>query len=90
MARKKTRRSNPADDYSPLAAALIAASVGISAYHGVKRNNGSIGWGLWRAAMGGIFPVVTPAIAIAQGLGTPIQQVPIQVVITAPASPPPA
>ncbi len=44
------------------------ASIGISAYHGYKRNN-STGWAIWWGLMGGIFPIVTPAIAFAQGLG---------------------
>lgn len=47
---------------------LDVASVGISAYHGYKRNN-STGWAIWWGLMGGLFPVITPAIAIAQGLG---------------------
>lgn len=46
------------------------ASVGASAYHGYRRND-SLGWGLWWAFMGGIFPVVTPAFALAQGFGEP-------------------
>jgi hypothetical protein len=45
------------------------ASVAASAYHGSKRNGGSIGWGLWWGFVGGVFPVVTPAIAAAQGFG---------------------
>jgi len=45
------------------------ASVAASAYHGAKRNGGSIGWGLWWGFVGGVFPVVTPAIAAAQGFG---------------------
>lgn len=49
--------------------ALAAASVGVSAYHGYKRHDGSIGWALGWGILGGIFPVVTPAIAFAQGLG---------------------
>lgn len=48
---------------------LSAASVGVSAYHGYKRNNGSIGWAIGWAMLGGLFPVITPAIALAQGLG---------------------
>lgn len=49
---------------------LHAASVGVSAYHGYKRNNGSIGWGIGWGILGGLFPIITPAIAVAQGLGT--------------------
>lgn len=48
---------------------LATASVGVSAYHGYKRHNDSIGWALGWGFLGGLFPVVTPAIAFAQGLG---------------------
>jgi len=51
-------------------AVASAASVAVSTYHGYKRND-SIGWALVWGACGGLFPVVTPAIAIAQGLGKP-------------------
>lgn len=44
------------------------ASTGASAYHGYKRNH-SVGWAIWWGIMGGLFPVVTPAIALAQGFG---------------------
>lgn len=47
--------------------ALALASVAASAYHGVKRNGGSIGWGAVWGAAGAAFPVITPAIAAAQG-----------------------
>lgn len=43
-----------------------AASIGLSAYHGTKRN-GSIFWGAIWGAAGGLFPIVTPAVAVAQG-----------------------
>ena len=49
---------------------LTLASAAVSAYHGAKRNQ-SIGWGLWWFVMGAVFPVVTPTIALAQGLGHP-------------------
>lgn len=49
-------------------AALILASVGASAYHGYKRNH-SVGWSVWWGFMGLLFPIVTPAVAIAQGFG---------------------
>lgn len=47
---------------------LAAASIGISAYHGYKRND-SVGWGAWWGFMGLMLPVITPAVAIAQGYG---------------------
>ena len=47
---------------------LVAASIGVSAYHGYKRNK-STGWGVWWGFMGLLFPVITPVVAIAQGYG---------------------
>lgn len=44
------------------------AGTALGAYHGYKRNN-SVGWGIWWALMGGMFPVVTVPVALAQGLG---------------------
>lgn len=44
-----------------------AASVGLSAYHGYKRNDDSLGWGLAWGALGGLFPIITPAVAFAEG-----------------------
>ena len=46
------------------------ASVALSAYHGYKRND-SVGWGVVWGLMGGLFPIITPAIALAQGFGKP-------------------
>jgi len=48
-----------------------AASMAASAYHGVKRNRGSAGWGVAWGLSGALFPVITPAIAIAQGFAKP-------------------
>ncbi len=42
------------------------ASAAAGAYHGWKRNE-SVGWAVWWGAMGALFPVITPAIAVAQG-----------------------
>jgi hypothetical protein len=44
------------------------ASVGASAYHGYKRND-SIGWAIVWGLLGGLAPVITPAVAVAQGFG---------------------
>lgn len=44
------------------------ASAGASAYHGYKRNN-SVGWAIVWGLLGGMFPVITPAVALAQGFG---------------------
>jgi hypothetical protein len=48
---------------------LTVASAAASGYHGIKRNHGSIGWGLWWFVMGGLFPIITPVIAIARSPG---------------------
>lgn len=47
---------------------LSAVSAGASAYHGYKRNN-SVGWAIVWGLLGGIFPILVPAIAIAEGFG---------------------
>lgn len=47
---------------------LALASSAAGAYHGYRRNQ-SIGWALWWSIAGGIFPVFTPALALAQGFG---------------------
>lgn len=47
---------------------LATASAVVSGYHGYKRNN-SVGWGIAWFGLGAIFPVITPTIAFAQGLG---------------------
>jgi hypothetical protein len=52
----------------PVWAVVGAASVAASAFHGYRRNR-SVGWALWWGLMGGIAPVITPAIAVAQGFG---------------------
>lgn len=48
--------------------ALSVVSGAASAYHGYRRNQ-SIGWGVWWFIMGSVFPVITPAIGLAQGFG---------------------
>jgi hypothetical protein len=49
---------------------LSTASAAISGYHGYKRND-SLGWGLAWFALGGLFPVLTPTIAFAEGYAKP-------------------
>lgn len=49
---------------------LSMASAGVSTYHGYRRHGtvgAAIGWGI----LGAIFPVITPAVALAQGFGHP-------------------
>lgn len=51
-----------------IALGVITASMAASAYHGYKRND-SIGWGLAWGALGTLIPILTPAVAVAQGFG---------------------
>ena len=54
----------------PISTALSMISSAACAYHGYKRN-GSFGWGLGWGLLGGMFPIITPTIAVAQGFGKP-------------------
>lgn len=58
---------------SPITAwgAITTASVAVSVYHGVKRNHGSIGWGLGWGLAAAVAPVVVPVVALAQGYAKP-------------------
>jgi hypothetical protein len=44
-------------------------SMAASAFHGYRRNR-SIGWAIWWGILGGVFPIFTPVVALAQGFGT--------------------
>lgn len=50
---------------------LAMGSAAASTYHGYKRNRGSVGWAVAWGLLGGIFPIITPAVAVAQGFGKP-------------------
>lgn len=52
---------------------VATASMAASAYHGYKRNN-SVGWAVVWGAMGAIFPVITPVIAVAEGYAKPARK----------------
>jgi len=47
------------------------ASSAVAGYHGYKRNGGSVGWAIGWFLLGGLFPVIVPTIAVAQGFGKP-------------------
>ena len=49
----------------------VPVSAAVSTYHGYKRNYGSLGWALGWGALGAIFPIITPAVALAQGFAKP-------------------
>lgn len=50
-------------------AASLAGTV-MGAYHGYKRND-SVGWAIVWALLGGIAPIITIPVSIAQGFGEP-------------------
>lgn len=56
--------------WKTVAGVATVASAALSSIHGYRRNK-SIGWALWWFTMGTVFPVVTPAIAVAQGYARP-------------------
>jgi hypothetical protein len=49
---------------------ISTASAAVSGYHGYKRND-SLGWGIAWFVLGGLFPVLTPTIAFAEGYAKP-------------------
>ena len=51
-------------------AVLGTASMAASAFHGYRRNQ-SVPWALAWGALGLLFPIITPTVAIAQGFGRP-------------------
>lgn len=53
---------------------LWLGSGAISAYHGYKRNNDSLGWGLGWGLMGLVFPILSPTLAIAEGYAEPLRE----------------
>ena len=65
-------KSNPAID-TAIWLGRIAGTVG-GAYHGYKRNNDSIGWGIGWALLGNIFWPVTIPVSLAQGFGKPAKK----------------
>lgn len=50
---------------------LGLAGTALGAYHGYRRNRGSIGWAIGWGLLGGMFPVITVPVALAQGYGKP-------------------
>lgn len=48
---------------------LRLAGSGLGAYHGYRRHNGSVGWAIGWGVLGGLFPIITTGVALAQGYG---------------------
>lgn len=53
---------------TPFDQGLRIAGTALGAYHGWKRNE-SIGWAIGWGILGAMFPIITGAIAVAQGVG---------------------
>lgn len=64
----------PADDGSTWAVTwtfLSMAGAALAAYHGYKRNHESTGAAVGWGVLGGLFPIITVPVALAQGYGKP-------------------
>jgi hypothetical protein len=53
---------------SPVMQAAGMAGAAAGAYHGYKRNN-SVGWAVGWALLGGLVPIITVPLSLAQGFG---------------------
>jgi len=67
-AQNKLRRIKRAKKIRTVWAVLGTLSMAASTYHGYKRNN-SVGWAIGWGILGAMFPVITPAVAVAEGFG---------------------
>lgn len=70
LTRSPSRFSQLTSTEKQLWAVASVVSSAAGAFHGYRRNQ-SVGWALVWAVLGGMFPVVVPAIALAQGFGKP-------------------
>jgi hypothetical protein len=57
-----------ADSWIVARGVLSLAGLGLASYHGYKRNQ-SVGWALAWGFLGACFPIITVAVAAAQGFG---------------------
>jgi hypothetical protein len=68
---KVVKKAAEVDPWLKFAWGLVhSGGVAISVYHGTRRND-SVLWGLAWGALATVAPIVTPALAVAQGLGKP-------------------
>lgn len=58
--------------WSKFYAMLGLLGTAMGAYHGYKRHHDSIGWGIGWAFVGGLFPIITLPVSLAQGFGKPM------------------
>ena len=50
---------------------LSITGAATGAYHGYKRNNGSVGWAIGWSIFGGLLPMLSIPIELAEGFGKP-------------------
>lgn len=50
---------------------LSLVGAGLAAYHGYKRNHESVGSAVGWGVLGGLVPIITVPVALAQGFGKP-------------------
>lgn len=60
---------NPVLSVAYSLASIAGATTG--AYHGYRRNNGSVGWAIGWFIFGGILPFLSVPISLAEGFGKP-------------------
>lgn len=72
VARDRIGQADPitSNTWNNISTAITVAGTGLGAYHGYKRNN-SVGWAIAWGLLGGLFPIITIPVAIAQGFGKP-------------------
>lgn|SRR5574341_1006069 len=57
--------------WSTLWTVLGVAGTALGAYHGYKRNHGSLGWAVGWGIFGAFLPILSIPISLAQGFGKP-------------------
>lgn len=55
--------------YITVRGVLTPILIGGAAYHGYKRNDGSLAWAVGWAAITALFPTIATGVALAQGYG---------------------
>lgn len=63
----------PSPAVASIAYGVSVLSAIASGYHGYKRNQ-SVGWGVGWFVLGGMFPILVPVIAVAQGYAKPTKK----------------
>jgi hypothetical protein len=65
-----TAYNHVGDSALPAPSLLQYVAIGAAAYHGYKRNR-SVGWAIGWGLVAGLAPIITIAVALAEGFGKP-------------------